>query len=145
MFLCRAHTRSDTPTEDIVPAQPTLGKWTEKHHYENKNVAAKACEVALSHVDLPRNLMAASGVGHLSDDTTTLISSGCTAGTHTPSSVAQGLPLNCLSTGVLTRKFAFPPEPPIPAVVAKILSESLDKVMTAIPLWLAKPRFSAHW
>ncbi|KAM6197139.1 uncharacterized protein WM294_008597 isoform 3-T4 [Sarcoramphus papa] len=55
--FARAHTRSDTPTEDIVPAQPTLGKWTEKHHYENKNVAAKACEVALSHVDLPRNLM----------------------------------------------------------------------------------------
>lgn len=84
-------------------------------------------------------------MGRLSDDTTALISSECTAGIHTPSSAAQGLPLNYLSTGVSTRKFAFPPEPPIPAVLAKILSESLDKVMTAIPLWLAKPRFSAHW
>lgn len=61
-----------------------------------------------------------------------------------PSGAARGLPLNYLSAGILTRKFAFPLEPPIPAVIAKILSESLDKVMTAIPLWLAKPRFSAH-
>lgn len=88
---------------------------------------------------------AASDKGHLSDNTTALILSACTAAIHIPSSSAQALLLNYLLTGASTRKFAFPPEPPIPAVVAKILSESLDKVTTAIPLRLAKPRFSAHW
>lgn len=39
LYFHRAHTRSDTPTDDIVPAQPPLGKWTGKHHYENKNVS----------------------------------------------------------------------------------------------------------
>jgi len=88
---------------------------------------------------------AASDKGYLSDNTTALILSACTAAIHIPSSSAQALLLNYLLTGASTRKFAFPPEPPIPAVVAKILSESLDKVTTAIPLRLAKPRFSAHW
>lgn len=39
LYFHREHTRSGTPTDDIVPAQPALGKWTGKHHYKNKNMS----------------------------------------------------------------------------------------------------------